>query len=78
MRVTTAYSEDAELNGYYISVSLLLAGDIATNTGPGTEHINPKRKTPVYKHPCKKCTRPAVKSNQKGIQCDSCEMWIHA
>ena len=44
VRVTTAYGEDAGLNGYYISVSLLLAGDIATNPGPGTETINPNER----------------------------------
>ena len=43
---------------------LLLAGDIELNPGP-------------VKYPCTVCSRP-VKSNQRGIFCDRCELWTHA
>ena len=44
---------------------LLLSGNIESNPGP------------QYKYPCGECTRP-VKSNQRGIQCDLCDVWYHA
>ena len=45
--------------------TLLLSGDIQLNPGP-------------IKYPCgaPDCGKP-VKSNQKGIQCDSCLLWYH-
>ena len=43
---------------------LLLAGDIELNLGP-------------VKYPCTVCSRQ-VKSNQRGIFCDRCELWTHA
>ena len=35
--------------------------------------IKPKRN---IKYPCGICCK-SVKSNQKAIQCDSCDQWIH-
>lgn len=43
---------------------LLLSGDISVNPGP------------CYKYPCGICGKP-VKLNQRGIQCDFCEVWSH-
>lgn len=43
---------------------LLIAGDVESNPGP-------------TKYPCTSCCKP-VKSNQKGILCDRCDMWTHA
>ncbi|XP_048586113.1 uncharacterized protein LOC125568277 [Nematostella vectensis] len=43
---------------------LLLGGDIQLNPGP------------KLKFPCGSCNKP-VKSNQKGIQCDNCNLWYH-
>ena len=43
---------------------LLLCGDVSINPGPS------------YKYLCGKCEKP-VKSNQRGIQCDSCKIWHH-
>ena len=31
---------------------------------------------PHYKYPCGSCTKP-VKSNQRGVQCDICDIWYH-
>ncbi|XP_056004379.1 uncharacterized protein LOC125659658 isoform X2 [Ostrea edulis] len=42
---------------------LLLCGDVSPN--PGT-----------VRFPCSTCRKP-VKSNQKAIQCDFCELWVH-
>ena len=44
---------------------LLLNGNVETNPGP------------QYKYPCGDCAKP-VKCNQKGIQCDMCDIWYHA
>ncbi|XP_048575802.1 uncharacterized protein LOC125557331 [Nematostella vectensis] len=44
---------------------LLLCGDISLNPGP------------AWKYPCGLCKKP-VKSNQRGLQCDSCNIWNHA
>ena len=49
---------------YLLLNLLLLCGDIDTNPGPN------------WKYPCGSCKKP-VKSNQHGIQCDSCDSWIH-
>ena len=43
---------------------LLLGGDISTNPGP-------------IRFPCVECKRHVAR-NQRGIECDSCELWIHA
>lgn len=43
---------------------IILSGDISLNPGP------------QYRHPRGTCSRP-VKSNQKGLQCDSCDTWYH-
>ena len=43
---------------------LLLGGDIELNPGPN------------WKFPCGSCNKP-VKKNQKGIQCDQCNLWYH-
>lgn len=45
---------------------LLLADDIESNPGP-----------PNWKFPCGVCSAP-VKSNQRGVQCDVCGLWLHA
>ena len=44
-----------------LSSLLLLSGDINVNPGP------------TWKYPCGVCKKP-VKSNQRGIQCDSCDV----
>ena len=31
---------------------------------------------PNYKFPCAVCNKP-VKCNQKGLQCNTCEIWVH-
>ena len=43
---------------------LLLGGDIHLNPGPN------------WKYPCGTCNK-LVKRNQKGIQCDHCDLWYH-
>lgn len=43
---------------------ILLCGDI--NINPGT----------AWKYPCGLCKKP-VKCNQLGLQCDSCDSWLH-
>ena len=50
-----------------ISLILLTSGDIKTNPGPARR----------WKYPCTICSAP-VKSNQRGIQCDMCDLWTHA
>jgi len=61
------YERDSHRNKTILSkifFSLLfLCGDIQLNPGP-------------YKYPCGICAKP-VKSNQRGIQCDSCNIWYH-
>ena len=52
---------------YYGLVLLLLSGDV---------HINPGPTQRKYKYPCGNCWKPVMK-NQKGILCDSCELWFH-
>ena len=42
---------------------LSLAGDIESNPGP-------------VKYPCQICEK-AVRKNQKGVACDSCDQWYH-
>ena len=42
---------------------ILLSGDVHQNPGP-------------LKFPCINCRKP-VKSNQRGIQCDFCDLWVH-
>ena len=43
---------------------LLLSGDVELNPGP-------------IRFPCGKCNKP-VKNNQKGLQCNRCDVWYHA
>ena len=43
---------------------ILLCGDININPGP------------AWKYPCGLCKKP-VKCNQLGLQCDSCDSWLH-
>ena len=31
---------------------------------------------PNWKYPCVKCLKP-VKTNQKGLECDTCNKWVH-
>ena len=48
----------------YLSILLLLlAGDTHPNPGP-------------IKYPCIECQKP-VRSNQKGVYCDACCLWVH-
>ena len=49
----------------WLSALLILSGDLEVNPGPRT-----------FKFPCGVCSRPC-KSNQKAIQCDSCNTWLH-
>lgn len=51
-------------SGEAINYLLLLCGDISINPGP-------------IRYPCTVCSR-SVKSNQKGILCDSCGKWSHS
>ena len=46
-----------------IQILLLISGQISPNPGP-------------IRYPCKICNKP-VKSNQKAIECDKCELWLH-
>lgn len=48
----------------FVTTLLLLSGDIQLNPGPA-------------KYPCGQCSKP-VKSNQRGILCDFCDVWFHA
>ena len=48
---------------WLIILLLLLSGDVETNPGP-------------VRFPCGICER-AVKVNQRGIQCDGCDVWLH-
>ena len=43
---------------------LILCGDILQNAGP------------KWQHPCGVCQKQ-VKKNQKGLHCDSCDLWYH-
>ena len=43
---------------------IILSGDISLNPGPN------------WRYPCGVCKNP-VKSNQNGLQCDSCDTWYH-
>jgi hypothetical protein len=47
----------------FLILTMLLSGDIHYNPGP-------------VKHPCTDCNKP-VKSNQKAIQCNFCDLWTH-
>ncbi|XP_055995545.1 uncharacterized protein LOC125668382 isoform X2 [Ostrea edulis] len=48
---------------YALVKCILLCGDVSPNPGP-------------VRFPCSTCRKP-VKSNQKAIQCDFCELWVH-
>lgn len=54
---------DSYLKPFYLLQLLILSGDIEVNPGP-------------IKFPCQNCAKP-VKSNQKAIQCDFCDIWVH-
>ena len=56
-------SSSAVIKRFLLSV-LLLGGDIQLNPGPN------------WKYPCGVCNK-AVRRNQKGIQCDHCDLWYH-
>ena len=47
-----------------LTTCLVLSGDIELNPGP------------TFKFACVRCEKP-VKSNQKGLQCYSCDQWFH-
>ena len=53
---------------YLALLLLLISTDVHPNPGP--------RSKPQWKYPCGKCEKP-VRSNQKGIQCDGCDLWWH-
>ena len=42
---------------------LILSGDISLNPGP-------------FKYPCSVCGK-CVRSNQKALECDGCQLWAH-
>lgn len=44
---------------------LIISGNVESNPGP-----------PTMRYPCGVCSKPCRK-NQKSIQCDTCETWIH-
>ena len=44
---------------------IVLSGDVEVNPGPST-----------VKFPCKVCSKP-VRRNQRGVQCDVCDEWLH-
>ena len=48
----------------FLLLYLILCGDVELNPGP-------------VQFPCDLCGR-AVRLNDRGIQCDSCNSWIHA
>ena len=52
------------ISHYFLTLNVLISWDIALNPGPN------------YKYPCGQCNKP-VKRNQKGIQCDGCDLWLH-
>ena len=51
--------------GFYGVLLLLLSGDVSLNPGPRS-----------CKFSCGTCGKP-VRDNQAGIQCDSCDRWLH-
>jgi len=51
--------------GSYVLLMLLLCGDVSLNPGP-----------PNWKCPCGTWHKP-LKSNQQGLQCDSCDTWSY-
>ena len=53
----------AELDSGLLGL-LILCGDISSNPGP------------KCKHPCEICSK-TVRSNQRAVQCDSCNAWYH-
>ena len=57
----------APLKRSMISWAIVLSGDVQLNPGPPSS----------CKYPCTVCSNP-VKANQKGIQCDTCDLWSHA
>ena len=72
----------ARLESFYPGLSLSYRRAIIHNRPPfclaltllfisGTVELNPG---PVCKFPCGFCSKP-VKSNQMGVQCDSCDVW---
>ena len=62
MSTSDSHRNKSVLSKIFFSL-LFLCGDIQLNPGP-------------YKYPCGICAKP-VKSNQRGIQCDSCNIWYH-
>ncbi len=70
MRICSAYGLYSKKGILTINVTLLIlaeAGDIEVNPGPAKRNV---------KYPCGICAK-AVKSNQRGIQCDNCDKWLH-
>ena len=55
---------DRTPSSFLVLSLLLLSGNVELNPGPH------------YKHPCGSCTKP-VKTNQRGVQCDICDIWYH-
>ena len=58
-------TSNKKMSMWFLLSMLLLNGNVETNPGP------------QYKYPCGDCAKP-VKCNQKGIQCDMCNIWYHA
>ena len=64
-RSRTELSNGSGCKQYLVHILILLSYDIEVNPGPRQ-----------WKYPCGSCLKP-VKSNQKGIFCDQCDIWWH-
>ena len=70
------------LSTYHPSVyRILCSGDVEINPGYKSAENSPlsnstQGQVKKYKHPCKICCK-SVRCNQKGILCDSCDLWFH-
>lgn len=63
-RRSAILKRDRTSSSFLVLWLLLLSGNVELNPGPH------------YKHPCGCCIKP-VKANQRGVQCDICDIWYH-